>query len=229
MMSKYKTCPPFPEIAMTDFAKLRNSMVDEQLIPRGIRDERVLSAMRRVPRHIFAGKGLEWRAYGDNALPIGEGQTISQPYMVAVMTEALELKGDEKVLEIGTGSGYQAAVLAELAGSVYTMERIASLAARAESLICDLGYSNVFFRASNGTLGWKDESPFDGIIVTAGAPDIPETLVEQLSDGGRLVIPVGDRYSQMLTKVVRTAQGIITMRLLPCVFVPLIGDYGWSQ
>ncbi|MCC7202230.1 MAG: protein-L-isoaspartate(D-aspartate) O-methyltransferase [Nitrospirae bacterium] len=213
---------------MTDFEEQRNAMVDEQIIPRGIKDGRVLSAMRRVPRHIFAGKELEWRAYGDNALPIGEGQTISQPYMVAVMTEALELKGDEKVLEIGTGSGYQAAVLAQLARSVYTMERIVSLSVRAETLMNDLGYFNVIFRVSNGTLGWKEEAPFDGIIVTAGAPEIPETLIEQLSDGGRLVIPVGDRYSQMLTKVVKTAKGIVTSHLLSCVFVPLIGDYGWD-
>lgn len=203
-------------------------MVDEQIIPRGIKDGRVLSAMRRVPRHIFAGKELEWRAYGDNALPIGEGQTISQPYMVAVMTEALELKGDEKVLEIGTGSGYQAAVLAQLARSVYTMERIVSLSVRAERLMYELGYHNVVFRVSNGTLGWKEEAPFDGIIVTAGAPEIPEALVDQLSDGGRLVIPVGDRYSQVLKKVVKTAKGIVTTHLLSCVFVPLIGDYGWD-
>lgn len=213
---------------MIDFEEQRNAMVDEQLIPRGIKDQRVLSAMRRVPRHLFAGKGLEWRAYGDHALPIGEGQTISQPYMVAVMTEALELKGDEKVLEIGTGSGYQAAVLAELAAAVYTMERIESLAIRAENLMHDLGYTNVFFRVSNGTLGWKEESPFDGIIVTAGAPVVPETLIEQLSEGGRLVIPVGDRYSQTLTKIVKKAKGTVTTRLLPCVFVPLIGDYGWN-
>ena len=213
---------------MTDFEKQRNTMVDEQLIPRGIKDGRVLSAMRRVPRHLFAGKELESRAYGDYALPIGDGQTISQPYMVAVMTEALELKGDEKVLEIGAGSGYQAAVLAELAGAVYTMERIGPLARRAEALINELGYLNVFFRISNGTLGWKEESPFDGIIVTAGAPFVPEPLIEQLSEGGRLVIPVGDRYSQMLTKVVKTAKGKVTTHLLPCVFVPLVGEYGWD-
>ena len=213
---------------MTDFEKQRNTMVDEQLIPRGIKDGRVLSAMRRVPRHLFAGKELESRAYGDYALPIGDGQTISQPYMVAVMTEALELKGDEKVLEIGAGSGYQAAVLAELAGAVYTMERIGPLAWRSEALMNELGYLNVFFRISNGTLGWKEESPFDGIIVTAGAPFVPEPLIEQLSEGGRLLIPVGDRYSQMLTKVVKTAKGKVTTHLLPCVFVPLVGEYGWD-
>ncbi len=214
---------------MTDFDIQRNTMVDEQLIPRGIKDERVLSAMRKVPRHLFAGRELEGRAYGDYALPIGEGQTISQPYMVAVMTEALELKDDEKVLEIGTGSGYQAAVLAELARFVYTMDRIEPLARRAENLMNELGYNNVFFRIFNGTLGWKEESPFDGIIVTAGAPIIPETLIEQLAVGGRLVIPVGDRYSQMLTKIVKTAKGIVTTHILPCVFVPLIGEYGWND
>ncbi|MCC6545396.1 MAG: protein-L-isoaspartate(D-aspartate) O-methyltransferase [Nitrospirae bacterium] len=211
-----------------NFEAQRNAMVDEQIIRRGVKDGRVLSAMRKVPRHLFAGKELEWRAYGDYALSIGEGQTISQPYMVAVMTEALELKGDEKVLEIGTGSGYQSAVLAELAGSVYTVERITPLARRAETLMNELGYLNVFFRIANGTLGWKEESPFDGIIVTAGAPVIPETLLEQLSDGGRLIIPVGDKYTQMLTRVVKTAKGKVTTHLMPCVFVPLVGEHGWG-
>ena len=213
---------------MINFKAQRSAMVDEQIIRRGVRDERVLSAMRKVPRHLFAGNELELRAYGDYALSIGEGQTISQPYMVAVMTEALDLKGDEKVLEIGTGSGYQSAVLAELAGSVYTIERLEPLARRAEALMNELGYRNVFCRISDGTLGWKEESPFDGIIVTAGAPVVPESLIEQMSEGGRLVIPVGDRYSQMLTKVVKTSKGKVTTHLLPCVFVPLVGEYGWD-
>ncbi len=214
---------------MIDYQAERNAMVDEQLIRRGIRDERVLSAMRKVPRHLFVGKDLQRRAYEDCALPVGEGQTISQPYMVAVMTEALELKGDEKVLEIGTGSGYQAAVLAELAGVVYTMERIETLSRRAERVINELGYGNVFFRISNGTLGWKEESPYDGIVVTAGAPAVPEPLIDLLSEGGRLVIPVGDKSTQMLTKVVMKDKGKVTTHLLQCVFVPLIGEYGWDS
>lgn len=212
---------------MVNFEELRNRMVDEQLIPRGIKDERVLAAMRKVPRHMFVGKYLRDQAYGDYALPIGEGQTISQPYMVGVMTEALGLKGNEKVLEIGTGSGYQAAVLAELARHVYTIERIASLAMRARDLLEKIGYDNVSVKVFNGTLGWREESPFDAIIVTAGAPEIPSALIEQIIEGGRLIIPVGDRYSQMLTKVVRTPEGVTAMPILPCIFVPLVGEHGW--
>src|SRR3990167_9327456 len=166
------------------FEELRNMMVDEQLIPRGIKDNRVLKAMRKVPRHLFVNKEAQGAAYGDYALPIGEGQTISQPYMVGVMTEAMELGGGEKVLEIGTGSGYQSAVLAELAGHVYTVERIAPLAIHAKRLLEEIGCFNVSVKVFNGTLGWKEEVPFDGIIVTAGAPHIPEILVEQLAEGG---------------------------------------------
>lgn len=204
-------------------------MVEEQLIPRGVNDLRVIDAMRKVPRHLFVDESLRDKAYGDYALPIGEGQTISQPYMVAVMTEALGLKGEEKVLEVGTGSGYQTAILAELSKDVYSIERVASLAVRAEKLLRDLGYSNVFIKVANGTLGWKEEGPFDGIIVTAGAPDVPSTLVEQLKDGGRLIIPVGSRYSQMLTKVEKVKGEIVSTSLFPCVFVPLIGEYGWVR
>ena len=214
---------------MFGFEELRNMMVDEQLIPRGIKDNRVLKAMRKVPRHLFVNKEAQGVAYGDYALPIGEGQTISQPYMVGVMTEAMELGGYEKVLEIGTGSGYQAAVLAELAGHVYTIERVESLSIRAKNILDELGYTNVFIKVSNGTLGWKEDSPFDAIIVTAGAPDVPQLLIEQLAEGGRLIIPVGDRYSQMLTKVIKTSDGIIKTNLFPCVFVPLIGEYGWGR
>jgi len=181
-----------------EFETLRNMMVETQLIPRGIKDERVLSAMRKVPRHLFVDASLIDRAYEDHALPIGEGQTISQPYMVAIMTELLELKGDERVLEIGTGSGYQSAILAELSFKVYSIERIEGLATRARKILDSLGYRNIEIRIANGTYGWKEESPFNGIIVTAGAPDIPETLIEQLVEGGRLVIPVGDRWSQRL-------------------------------
>jgi len=214
---------------MTDFEELRNRMVDEQLIPRGIKDPRVLSAMRRVPRHIFVGEAALEHAYGDHAIAIGEGQTISQPYMVGVMTEALDLHGDERVLEVGTGSGYQAAVLAELVMHVYSIERIAELAVRARRLLDGLGYQNVSIKVFNGTLGWKEESPFDRIIVTAGAPEVPAALVEQLAEGGRLIIPVGDRYSQMLTRVGKKAGEIIKTELFPCVFVPLIGEHGWAR
>lgn len=214
---------------MADFEELRNRMVDEQLVPRGIKDERVLSAMRRVPRHIFVGEEAIDHAYEDHALSIGEGQTISQPYMVGVMTEALDLQGDEKVLEVGTGSGYQAAVLAELARQVYSIERIAELAVRAKRLLEGLGYQNISVKVFNGTLGWKEESPFDRIIVTAGAPEVPAALVEQLADGGRLIIPVGDRYYQMLTRVVKKAGEIIRTELFPCIFVPLIGEHGWER
>lgn len=216
-------------MSMLDFEELRNRMVDEQLIPRGIKDGKVLSVMRKVPRHLFVDEALQYRAYDDNAMTIGEGQTISQPYMVAVMTEALELKGDEKILEIGTGSGYQSAVLAELGGYVFTIERIPLLANKAEKILNELGYFNVTVHVSNGTTGWEAESPFDRIIVTAGAPDIPEALTAQLAECGILVIPVGDRYSQMLKTVRKTAGEVITTSLFPCVFVPLIGEYGWER
>lgn len=217
------------ESGTDNFEELRNRMVDEQLLPRGIKDYRVLSAMRKIPRHLFVDEALRGHAYGDYALPIGEGQTISQPYMVGVMTEALELKGDEKVLEIGTGSGYQTAILAELAWYVYSVERVAPLAMRAKRLLDDLGYFNVSVTVSNGTLGLKEEGPFDGIIVTAGAPEIPEILLDQLAGGGRLIIPVGGRYSQILTRVIKRSGEVVTTPLFHCVFVPLIGEHGWER
>jgi protein-L-isoaspartate(D-aspartate) O-methyltransferase len=182
----------------------RQLMVETQLRPRGIKDERVLDAMGSVPRHMFMEEGMRSRAYEDCALPIGEGQTISQPYMVAVMTELLGLKGNEKVLEIGTGSGYQAAVLSMLTSEVHTVERIPSIASSAETRLMELGYSNVNIYIADGTIGLSAEAPFDGIIVTAGAPGIPDQYVEQLKPGGRLVIPVGTRYSQVLYQVTKT-------------------------
>ncbi len=212
-----------------NFDAARNRMVDEQLIPRGINEPRVLSAMRKVPRHLFVEEALQDRAYGDYALPIGEKQTISQPYMVALMTEALELSGSETVLEIGTGSGYQAAILAELSRQVYSIERIASLALRARKVIEDLGYKNVDIKIYDGTLGWEEKAPFDGIIVTASAPDIPKSLTDQLKLGGRLIIPVGTRHFQTLIKVVKKKDGLVKMPLTECVFVPLIGAYGWEE
>ena len=211
-----------------DFALARRKMVKEQLVARKIKDKRILDAMGKVPRHLFVEEGLWHQAYGDFPLPIGQGQTISQPYIVALMTDALQLKGDEKVLEIGTGSGYQAAILAELTTHVFSIERISSMASKARKILDELGYANVLIRVSDGTYGWGDEAPFDSIMVTAGAPEIPPTLVEQLKVGGRLVIPVGDEYSQILLKVVKTETGYQEEDLGGVRFVKLVGDHGWK-
>ena len=211
-----------------DFEALREFMVQTQLIPRGIHDKRVLNAMRKVPRHLFVDEPMQFKAYDDMALSIGENQTISQPYMVAIMTELLELKGDEKVLEIGTGSGYQAAILAELAKEVFSVERISSLARRAEERLHAIGYNNIHIRVDDGTLGWPEESPFDRIIITAGAPKIPDPMTGQLSENGILLAPVGDRCSQQLVKM-QKIKGTITKEFHTlCVFVPLIGKHGWK-
>jgi protein-L-isoaspartate(D-aspartate) O-methyltransferase len=204
-------------------------MVDEQIVGRGVKDERVLAVMRKIPRHEFLPEGIRGMAYNDSALPIGEGQTMSQPYMVALMTEFLGLKGTERVLEIGTGSGYQAAVLAELCQKVYSVERIKTVADKARATLDRLGYKSVAIKIYDGTYGWKEMAPYDAIVVTAGSPDIPAPLVEQLKEGGRMVIPVGDRYGQQLVTVVKTAEGTITERSIPCVFVPLIGNHGWKE
>lgn len=214
---------------MINYEKERSRMVDEQIAGRGVKDERVLAVMRKLPRHEFLPEGIRGMAYNDSALPIGEGQTMSQPYMVALMTELLELKGTERVLEIGTGSGYQAAVLAELCQKVYTVERIKMIADKARVTLDRLGYKSVAIKIYDGTYGWKEMAPYDAIIVTAGSPDIPAPLVEQLKAGGRMVIPVGDRYGQQLVTVVKTAEGTITERSIPCVFVPLIGNHGWKE
>jgi len=214
---------------MIDFEKERSRMVDEQIAFRGVTDPRVLAVMGKVPRHEFMPEALRAQAYGDHAMPIGEGQTISQPYIVALMSELLELKGDERVLEIGTGSGYQAAVLAELCQKVFTIERVKTLADKARATLDRLGYKNVVMKVYDGTYGWKDMSPFDAIIVTAAAPDVPDTLVEQLKEGGRLVIPVGERYSQVLMKVIKSPSGVVSKTSIPCVFVPLIGAKGWKE
>jgi len=207
-------------------------MVDAQIRSRGIRDERVLRAMEKIPRHLFVDEGLIDQAYNDSPLPIGEKQTISQPYIVALMTEALELAGREKVLELGTGSGYQAAILAELADRVFTIERIASLAQKARRLLEALNYYNVVIRVGDGTYGWREESPFDAILVAAGSPSIPRTLVEQLAVGGRLVIPVGGRYTQNLIKLTRLSENPDDVKredLGGCRFVSLIGEHGWKM
>jgi len=209
--------------------RLREERVRKQIEARGVSDPVVLSAMRKVPRHLFVSEALRDQAYGDFPLPIGFDQTISQPYIVAEMTEALQLDEEDRVLEIGTGSGYQAAVCAEVAYRVYTIERIHALYLRARRLFDDLHYHNIVSRYSDGSSGWKEESPFDAIIVTAGAPEIPNTLVNQLAMGGRLVIPVGDRFSQELVKLVRDENGIRTTRLGGCRFVKLLGEYGWKD
>jgi protein-L-isoaspartate(D-aspartate) O-methyltransferase len=211
------------------FKRMREKMVSTQIEARGIHDYRVLEAMRGVPRHLFVGEALQDQAYGDFPLPIGEGQTISQPYIVAEMTQALELTKDDRVLEIGTGSGYQTAILAELAFRVYTIERVRELFIKARKLLDQLGYHNVIAKCSDGTLGWPDESPFDAIIVTAGAPEVPNKLVQQLTISGRMVIPVGDRFSQTLLRIRREEDGIQDTSLGGCRFVKLIGEHGWRE
>jgi protein-L-isoaspartate(D-aspartate) O-methyltransferase len=214
----------------TDFAGMRMLMVEEQLIPRGISDEKVLNAFRKVPRHEFVREDLRQAAYNDYPLPIADNQTISQPYMVALMTESLKLKGGEKILEIGTGSGYQAAILAELAKEVYTVERFKDLADSAGEVLAKLGYSNVKIRVGDGTLGWEENAPYDGIVVTAGAPGIPESLVKQLKDGGRLLIPIGSGgFGQILTLVEKMGRDIRTSEICGCMFVPLVGKEGWND
>ncbi|MGV8073037.1 MAG: protein-L-isoaspartate(D-aspartate) O-methyltransferase [Syntrophobacteraceae bacterium] len=214
---------------MLNFQKARDRMVESQLLARGIKDQRVLDAMRKVPRHIFVDEALQEQAYNDHPLPIGDKQTISQPYVVALMTEILKLEGHEKVLEIGTGSGYQSAVLAELADRVFSIERYPALAYKANQILQRLGYKNVIVRVSDGTMGWPDEAPFDAIVVTAGAPKIPQPLVDQLSMEGRLVIPVGDRASQELIVVERAPEGIRTRELGGVRFVDLVGKWGWEE
>jgi protein-L-isoaspartate(D-aspartate) O-methyltransferase len=211
-----------------NFDIARKRMVEAQLIARGIRDRRVIEAMLQVPRHLFVAEAMAAQAYSDTPLPIGEKQTISQPYMVALMSELLELTGSEKVLEIGTGSGYQAAVLAALAQKVCTVERIASLAVRARRVFDTLGLTNISLKIDDGTIGWEAEAPFDGIMVTAGAPGIPHSLVDQLKPGGRLVIPVGDPYEQVLLRVRKQEDGtVVQEQSVGCRFVRLIGKEGW--
>nr|Q74CZ5.2 RecName: Full=Protein-L-isoaspartate O-methyltransferase; AltName: Full=L-isoaspartyl protein carboxyl methyltransferase; AltName: Full=Protein L-isoaspartyl methyltransferase; AltName: Full=Protein-beta-aspartate methyltransferase; Short=PIMT [Geobacter sulfurreducens PCA] len=205
-------------------------MVESQIIARGVSDRRVIEAMLKVPRHVFVEEAMAAQAYSDTPLPIGEKQTISQPYMVALMTELLELKGKEKVLEIGTGSGYQAAILAVMADRVYTVERIRPLALRARKALDSLGLLNVNIKMSDGTVGWEDEAPFDAIIVTAGAPDIPQQYIDQLKPGGRLVIPVGTQFEQVLVRVVKQEDGSVEREnITGCRFVKLVGKFGWSS
>ena len=212
-----------------DYHLIRERMVKTQLIPRGINDKRVLGAMGKIPRDRFIEEALKGEAYNDHPLPIGHKQTISQPYIVALMTEALELTGNERTLEIGTGSGYQTAILAELSEKVYTVERIKSLLVKSRNILAELGYNNILFKAFDGTLGWKEYEPYDAIIVTAGAPNVPQPLLDQLAEGGRLIIPVGNRFSQELIKMTKKRGRYIQKNLGGCRFVDLIGVHGWKD
>ena len=211
----------------------RENMIKYQLVTRGITDEKVLKAFLEVPRHRFVPKEIEYLAYSDSPLSIGEGQTISQPYIVALMMQILELNESDKVLEIGTGSGYQTALLAEIVKEVYTIERISSLIQRSENLLNNLGYKNIHYKFGDGTLGWKDgiskQNEFDKIIVTAAAPDIPESLTSQLAMNGKLIIPTGNRAFQQLVVITKTEDGYIHTNEGGCTFVPLIGDEGWQE
>jgi len=211
------------------YKRLREEMVFRQIEMRGISDPLVLNAMRLVPRHLFVSEALMDQAYGEYPLPIGEQQTISQPLIVAEMTQAIGIGPDDRVLEIGTGSGFQAAILSRIAFRVYTVERIYSLYARTRKLFDQLQYYNIVTRYSDGTCGWKEESPYDAIVVTAGGPEVPEPLIKQLSVGGRLVIPVGDKYTQELIKITRTETGVKRESLGSCRFVKLIGEHGWKE
>ncbi|MBU0479234.1 protein-L-isoaspartate(D-aspartate) O-methyltransferase [bacterium] len=212
-----------------DYTDERLNMVGVQLAHRGIKDKRVLDAMSKVPRHLFVPSDSISVAYTDQPLSIGESQTISQPYMVALMSECLKLSGGEKILELGTGSGYQAAILAELGFSVYTMERISTLSIGAQRILKHLGYENIKFKVGDGTLGWHENAPYDGIMVTAGAPKVSQVLIDQLSEGGRIVIPVGNSFSQELFVASKINKKIKTQNICGCMFVPLIGKHGWNS
>ena len=217
---------------MDKYRKQRARMVETQIEARSINDPMILKAMGKIPRHLFVDEGLVDQAYSDNPLPIGEKQTISQPYIVALMTQALELKGKERILEIGTGSGYQTAILAHLADRVFSVERIASLAIQARRILDRLNYYNVAIRVGDGSYGWKEEAPFDAIITTAAAPKIPQYLLGQLAVGGRLVIPTGDRDVQTLYKITRLSEDLSEISkedLGGCRFVSLIGESGWKE
>ena len=217
------SCRPAPEADGDARARDREKMVTEQIATRGVRDERTLAAMRTVPRHLFVPEDVAPQAYADHPLPIGHGQTISQPYVVAFMTEALGLDGDETVLEIGTGSGYQAAVLAEIVPRVYSIEIVAPLAREAAVRLRELGYENVEVRSGDGYAGWPEAAPFDAIIVTAAAPRIPEPLKQQLRDGGRLILPVGDDWQELVV-VTRRGNRFEEKRVLAVRFVPMTGE-----
>jgi protein-L-isoaspartate(D-aspartate) O-methyltransferase len=206
----------------------RKQMVDQQIIRRGVSDPGVLAAMQKVPRHLFVQEALQYRAYDDNPLPIGEAQTISQPYIVALMSQNLNIKGGEKVLEIGTGSGYQAAVLAEMGAKVFTIERVEKLYHNSRKLLEELKYHDIAVKLGDGTIGWAEHAPYDRIIVTAGAPEVPKAYWDQLAEGGRIAIPVGDVHVQSLVLVDKVEGQQVKSEVCGCVFVPLIGKYGWQ-
>ena len=214
---------------MNNFEKARKIMVNEQLKARGIHDKRVLEAMGKVARHLFVMENDKSKAYNDKPLTIDCSQTISQPYMVALMTQLLELTGNERVLEIGTGSGYQTAILAELSYRVYSVERHVSLAENAKTFLSELGYENIEIKTGNGTLGWPEVAPFDAILVAASAPEVPKELIEQLQNYGRLVIPIGSRDQQELTLIQKRGDSYISKSICGCIFVPLIGKQGWEK
>lgn len=224
-MSNHATRPSAPK--GISFSEQRAWMVRHQLEAWGIADPRVLDAMRRVPRERFVPEAERDASYDDGPLPIGDGQTISQPYVVAHMTETLRLRGDERVLEIGTGSGYQTAVLSLLAAEVYTVERLALLSQQAQQILARWGADNVHFLIGDGSLGWPEHSPYDAIIVTCAAPAMPQPLVQQLADGGRMIAPIGPRGYQDLVLVRRVGEQVTQDRLSPVAFVPLIGEHGW--
>lgn len=211
------------------YTRQRQRMVESQIRSRGIKDPKVLRALMDIPRHRFIEEALWEKAYGDYPLPIGENQTISQPYTVAVMTEALKLTGDEKVLELGTGSGYQTAVLTKLCEKVYSIERIASLAKKARRNLDAIGIYNVEIRVGDGTRGWSHQAPFDAILVAAGSPDVPQTLLKQLADKGRMVIPTGDSNTQTMKRITKKGDDYDEKNLGEFRFVDLIGEYGWKR
>ena len=209
------------------FEPARLEMIEDQIVSRGIKDENVIRAMKNVPRHLFVNPTMKNRAYIDSALPLSSGQTISQPYIVAFMTEALQLNGDERVLEIGTGSGYQAAVLAEIVQKVFTIERYPELAVKARNLLENMGYNNIIVSSGDGTLGWPKFAPYDRIIVTAGAPEVPIILLDQLTDDGLMVTPVGDKHRQEMQIIRKEGDSYSVIKSIGCLFVPLVGIYGW--
>jgi protein-L-isoaspartate(D-aspartate) O-methyltransferase len=211
------------------FQRLREEMVRQQIEARGVTDARVLAAMRKVPRHLFVPEALRDQAYGDFPLPIGEQQTISQPFIVAEMTQALELSPEDRVLEIGSGSGYQAAILAEIVYRVYTIERIRSLYLQARRIFDEMRIFNIVTRYGDGSKGWEEESPFDAIMVTAGAPEVPRALAAQLAVGGRMVVPVGNQHAQELIQLTRDKHGFRQSSLGGCRFVKLVGEQGWRE
>jgi protein-L-isoaspartate(D-aspartate) O-methyltransferase len=211
------------------YAPVREKMIEEQLVARQIRDARVLEAMRKVPRHLFVPDEIKAHAYEDRPLPIGQDQTISQPYMVALMVQALELTGSEKVLEIGTGSGYETAILAELCSEVFSIERLAELADEARALLRALGYRNVRIKVGDGTLGWEEYAPYDAIVISASSPQIPRPLLEQLEPGGAFVVPIGEEQLQSLVRLRKTNEGIREEYLGECRFVKLKGAFGWEE